>query len=280
MNAQDEQLFNQAVAQAQAGNTTAAYDVLSGLRFSYPQDIKVLLWCAYTAPDLNTARTAIAEAARLQPGNKDVVQAQGWLALKEMQGSGNQPQASAQTAQAAWPQPGQASAGTPLPTQYQVASTSVSTSQRRASSARKSSSVGCFVWLAIIVVVIGGIIAAVMILSPIFAKNDAETVLNEFLQAASRGDTATAYNQVLPTITQDELNSTFLTPNANNLKDYSRLAITDTQYYDGDGGGLIHVKGTVFFKTLGKSTFEADVQHVDEDERSYIVSFQLGPPAK
>jgi hypothetical protein len=72
--------FNQAVRLAQAGNQTQAYQDLKQLaRETGAQDSNLLLWLAFTSPDLEEAATAISMAETQSPGNPNISGAKGWL---------------------------------------------------------------------------------------------------------------------------------------------------------------------------------------------------------
>lgn len=71
--------FAEAVALAQAGRKQEAYKALKELETASPNDINVLLWVAFTAPNSGEAQRAISAAARIAPGNSSVIQAQQWL---------------------------------------------------------------------------------------------------------------------------------------------------------------------------------------------------------
>ncbi len=75
--------FNRAVELAQDGQKEQAYSLLTELIRAYPKDTALLLWLAYTAPDLSEARQRVALASSIDPLNPNVIKARDWLA-KEM----------------------------------------------------------------------------------------------------------------------------------------------------------------------------------------------------
>jgi hypothetical protein len=81
MNSDELAQFNQAVALAQAGNKSAAYSQLKALaRANGAKDYNLLLWLAFTTPDLAEAETAIDMAdIAAGPGNPGVTAARNWL---------------------------------------------------------------------------------------------------------------------------------------------------------------------------------------------------------
>ena len=83
MNPTDLQIFNQAVAAAQSGQTQAAYDTLTGLNQRYPHDANVLLWLAFTSSDWNVASAYIEKVALFEPHNPSLAGARAWLASQK-----------------------------------------------------------------------------------------------------------------------------------------------------------------------------------------------------
>lgn len=76
--------LQQAVYQFQTGDKTQAYQSFKNLQYDNPNDINLLLWLAYSAPDLEIAYTYIKRAASIQPDSPSVAQA--WLWLKSVTG--------------------------------------------------------------------------------------------------------------------------------------------------------------------------------------------------
>jgi hypothetical protein len=74
--------FNQAVGQAQAGNSAGAYAQFKSMEKVYPYDVNLLLWVAFTSPQIEEARRSVALARTLEPQNPSVAQAEQWLARK------------------------------------------------------------------------------------------------------------------------------------------------------------------------------------------------------
>ncbi len=79
MNPNDFQAFNQAIMLAQSGDKSQAYNRLKALQPTYPQDVKLLLWIAFTSPSLDEARRSIELASLIEGGNPQVQQARQWL---------------------------------------------------------------------------------------------------------------------------------------------------------------------------------------------------------
>lgn len=80
MNTTETATFNQAVQLAQAGQKAEAYRQIKDLFRANPNDVNVLLWLAFTSPDLVEAERAIDKAARLELANPSVASARTWLA--------------------------------------------------------------------------------------------------------------------------------------------------------------------------------------------------------
>ncbi|NWJ94713.1 MAG: hypothetical protein HXX20_02930 [Chloroflexi bacterium] len=308
MNASDQQTFNQAVSLANAGNLESAHAMLGQLRQTSPADVNILVWFAYTTRDLNEARAAVAQAVQAEPGNPVVTAGQQWLAQWEQQSSPTEslpvssgwPSTSPQPAKKLegdqWPAKPTSSSGRsassqptkkldseqwpPLPiyagslaTGSLAISGSASKSPNR-SGGNKIIKIAVVLSLVFVLLLFGFI----LIFSDEFAKDDGKALLHQFLQASAAGNVATAAAQVLPTITQDTLKTTFLDPNSRNLRDYSGLTVSGSKVYSIDGGRSLNLTGVVTYKTFGKGTFEANLQWVDSDERWYIVSLTMGPP--
>ncbi len=92
----DNQLFQQAVALAQAGQREQANNILAQILQSPTNDPNVWLWYAFTTNDMAMAREAIRRAEMLQPELPAVTQAKGWLAQQEAQQTPPAPQYSYQ----------------------------------------------------------------------------------------------------------------------------------------------------------------------------------------
>jgi len=80
MNASDLAKFNKAIGLAQNDQKEAAYSLLQSLLSSNPNDFNLLLWAAFTNPDLNEADQLIRQAATIDSNNPALAQAQKWLA--------------------------------------------------------------------------------------------------------------------------------------------------------------------------------------------------------
>jgi hypothetical protein len=83
MNATDLQTFNQAVGLAQSGQKQQAYQQLASLRSANPQDGGLLLWLAFTSPNLKESEAAIQELEKLDPANSSLASAKQWLATEK-----------------------------------------------------------------------------------------------------------------------------------------------------------------------------------------------------
>ncbi len=75
--------FNEAVAMAQAGRTQEAHQRLNRLVNSRPNDPNLLLWLAFTAPDLVTSRLLIDRVRQISPNNSALPGALTWLSGQE-----------------------------------------------------------------------------------------------------------------------------------------------------------------------------------------------------
>jgi hypothetical protein len=73
------QSFNEAVALAQDGRKAAAYQGLARLANSNPNDENILLWLAFTTPDLKESERAITQIKLLNPANPNLGSAAAWL---------------------------------------------------------------------------------------------------------------------------------------------------------------------------------------------------------
>jgi hypothetical protein len=80
MTPEQTQLFNQAVSLAQSGDKSTAYSELKQLsRATGAKDPNLLLWLAFTSPDLEEAETAIGMAESYAPFDPNVATARTWL---------------------------------------------------------------------------------------------------------------------------------------------------------------------------------------------------------
>jgi len=83
MNSADTQIFNQAVALAGSGEKQSAYSLLYGLTQANPGDSNLMLWLAFTAPELAYSRYYLENAARLDTNNPNLTSARDWLESQE-----------------------------------------------------------------------------------------------------------------------------------------------------------------------------------------------------
>ncbi len=67
---------------ARSGQKADAYLQLKSLQRQYPQDVKLLLWIAFTSPSLEEAQHSISLANNLESGSPQVQQAKEWLATE------------------------------------------------------------------------------------------------------------------------------------------------------------------------------------------------------
>src|SRR4051794_7706580 len=74
-----QQDFHQAVNLAQAGEKSAAYLILTALCEQHPATADLLLWLAFTTPNLHEARQAIRQVGELEPANSMLENARRWL---------------------------------------------------------------------------------------------------------------------------------------------------------------------------------------------------------
>jgi hypothetical protein len=250
MNLAEQELYSRALSLSNNGNRVEAHQILDQLLGTYPNDVNILLAFAYTSPTLDEARQVLQQAQYLAPQNPEVTRAMQWLAAQE---TAQRPQVVVNTYQTQWNQ---------------------------SKNMKKRNNTGFIVLVLALIAVVG--VAALIIVGStgVLGEQDAKDTLSQFMQYASSGNTDEAYNLVLPTITKDQLKASFLDPNAANLRDFSRMDFSSSQYYSLDGGGSYTLKGTVFYRTIGKSAFEAQVQRVDADEAWYVVSLNLAPPTK
>ncbi|MEI7554744.1 hypothetical protein [Candidatus Chlorohelix sp.] len=83
MTPEDSQNFNEAVSMAQSGMKETAYVVLNQLHKKYPADTHLMLWIAFTSPDILASKSFIRRAERLNPDNPDLPAARQWLQAEE-----------------------------------------------------------------------------------------------------------------------------------------------------------------------------------------------------
>jgi hypothetical protein len=79
MNPTDQTLLNEAIALAQHGEKLQAYTRLKTLLRTNPKNLTLLLWIAFTAPDLTEADLALAKARLVDPNHPDLARARKWL---------------------------------------------------------------------------------------------------------------------------------------------------------------------------------------------------------
>jgi hypothetical protein len=84
----DLSAFNQVVALVQAGHKQEAYVRVKALAKSDPGNTNLLLWLAYTTPDLHQAELAINKVALLDPAHPSIPVARQWLAQERHQREG------------------------------------------------------------------------------------------------------------------------------------------------------------------------------------------------
>jgi hypothetical protein len=75
----DQANFLEAINLAKAGRTKEAYPQLARLAQRYPGEAEVLIWLAYTSPDLLEAREAIYQATAIDSYNPSLTLARSWL---------------------------------------------------------------------------------------------------------------------------------------------------------------------------------------------------------
>jgi hypothetical protein len=88
MNQQDLVAFNLAVIQAQIGEKEAAYNQLKALLKKgkeNQQDPNLLLWFAFTSPDLEESKMALDIVTLLDPNNSDLPAAREWFIREQQQ---------------------------------------------------------------------------------------------------------------------------------------------------------------------------------------------------
>lgn len=138
----DQQKLNQLIEQANKGEKNKAYAELCKLQKKNPTDTNIWLWLAFTAPDITTARQAVREATRLNPGDASVRAAHRWLGDQErVQGVAPRPQSGnptqVQPGRYSAPQPHRANNSQMRPGQY---SAPQHTNQRQAQPGQFSAS--------------------------------------------------------------------------------------------------------------------------------------------
>jgi hypothetical protein len=79
MDLKDRAVFLEAVNLARAGQIKVAYTRLAGLARRCPGEAEVLIWLAYTTPDLLEAKKAICQATALDVYNPNLTLARSWL---------------------------------------------------------------------------------------------------------------------------------------------------------------------------------------------------------
>lgn len=79
MTPQDLAQFNNAIQLAQSGQKQIAHENLKDLA-RRNQDANLLMWLAFTAPNLDIATLALNQATSLEPNSPNLVSAQSWLA--------------------------------------------------------------------------------------------------------------------------------------------------------------------------------------------------------
>lgn len=83
MNQTDLTIFKQAVTQAQTGQKQAAYAQLKPLEGANPTEPNLMLWLAFTAPDLAQAEAYLNRVITLDPHNPALATARTWLAAEK-----------------------------------------------------------------------------------------------------------------------------------------------------------------------------------------------------
>jgi len=83
MNQTDLVTFNQAIALAHAGQKELAYQRLEALFQSNPSDPNIVLWLAFTTPDLQDAESALSYIISIDPNNSNLPKAKEWLASEK-----------------------------------------------------------------------------------------------------------------------------------------------------------------------------------------------------
>ncbi|NWJ47755.1 MAG: hypothetical protein HXX08_18025 [Chloroflexi bacterium] len=68
---------------AQSDMKETAYVALNQLHMKYPADTHLMLWIAFTSPDILASKSFIRRAERLNPDNPDLPAARQWLQAEE-----------------------------------------------------------------------------------------------------------------------------------------------------------------------------------------------------
>ena len=98
MNPEQMQVFNQAVQLAQSGQREQAYAELKKLSIATgAKDTSLLLWLAFTSPDIDEAETAISMAETQDPASASVMSARNWLMQEKAKNATSMPQPSQAT---------------------------------------------------------------------------------------------------------------------------------------------------------------------------------------
>lgn len=79
MDLKDRAVFLEAVNLARTGQIKGAYTRLAVLAQRCPEEAEVLIWLAYTSPDLLEAKKAICQATALDVYNPNLTLARSWL---------------------------------------------------------------------------------------------------------------------------------------------------------------------------------------------------------
>lgn len=79
MDSSDLEKFNHGISLAQAGKKDEAYQRFKALSLSYPDDVNLLLWLAYTSPNPPGAKALIEKAIRIDPSNPNLQDAKNWF---------------------------------------------------------------------------------------------------------------------------------------------------------------------------------------------------------
>jgi hypothetical protein len=83
MNTADLQTFNNAVQLANSGNKPLAYQQLKALEPNNPQDTNLLLWLAFTSPDLNESGYLADRITAIEPTNSNLAGLRSWLEIEK-----------------------------------------------------------------------------------------------------------------------------------------------------------------------------------------------------
>ena len=82
MNSKDQTQFNQAIQLAQSGQKQQAHEKLKNLAHRN-QDINLLIWLAFTAPNLDIAARVLRQASAIDPNNPNLASAKDWLKAEQ-----------------------------------------------------------------------------------------------------------------------------------------------------------------------------------------------------